>query len=435
MINRFRREVYQSLEQRGDAGMDVIDGLSSAEQVKSPVQVSESALFRGGFSRVYDFLQHGIVNESRLRRVLYQEQPEEAERIAGYEVYGLDCSDEDHAAAETLADRSQSRKGRDAPKVVGHRYSWLVRLVKQGSSWCMVQDIERVSSDNSDSAVGAEQVKRLDQQSRQPKVVVADSLYGNVIFLCAFLVVSTVYALVRLRRNLVLYEEPAPRQPKQRGRTARHGRKFKLAAPSRSPDRCETVTLLKQSVRLQAWHHLHFRELPALVGLVLSVEFLKADGSPRFKRPLLLFWTGPLTVPLVELARMYLWRFAIEHMFRFLKQQMGLCSSRSPDLAQHKRWLWSCALAYAQLLLIRHAVADHRPAWQPIRRTGHVVPLTPRQVQRAALPFLHSLGSPVQPLHRAGKGRGRPHGFKLTPRPRHPVVKKAKPAKKSARSR
>lgn len=435
MINRFRREVYQSIEQRGDAGMDLIDGLSSAEQIKSPVQVSESGLFRGGFSRVYDFLQNGAVNENRLRSVLYENQPEDAERIAGYELYGLDCSDEEHANAETLADRSQSRKGKDAARVVGHRYAWLVRLVKQRTSWCMPQDIERVSSDSSDSAVGAEQVKRLDQQGSHRKVVVADSLYGNVLFLCAFLVVSTVSALVRLRRNLVLYEEPAPRQPKQRGRPARHGSKFKLSEPSRSPDRSETVSLLKQSVRLQAWHHLHFRALPALVGLVLSVEFLKADGSPRFKRPLLLFWTGPLTIPLVDLARMYLWRFAIEHMFRFLKQEMGLCSSRSPGLAQHKRWLWCCAIAYAQLLLIRHAVADHRPPWQPHHRAAQPIPLTPRQVQRAALPFLRTLGSPLQPLHRTGKGHGRPTGFHPKPRPRHPVIKKTKSVKKSARSR
>ena len=435
MINRFRREVYQSFEQRGDAGMDVIDGLSSAEGVKSPVSVSENGLFRGGFSRVYDFLKFGVINERRLRQVLYQNQPEEAERIAGYEVYGLDCSDEAHAAAETLADRSQSRKGKDAPKVIGHRYSWLVRLVKPGSSWCMAQDIERVTTASSDSAVGAEQVKRLNQQSRQPKVVVADSLYSNVIFLGVFLTVSTVWALVRLRRNQVRYEEPARRQPKPRGRPARHGSRFKLAAPSRLPDRSAQVTLAGQPVRLQAWHHLHFRQLPALVGLLLAVEFLKADGTPRFKRPLLLFWSGPLTVPLIDLARMYLWRFAIEHMFRFLKQEMGLCSSRSPDLDAHQRWLWCCALAYAQLLLIRQSVADHRPPWQPRQRAGQSLPLTPRQVQRASLPFLRSLGSPVQPLHRAGKGRGRPNGFKPAPRKRHAVVKKAKSAKKSGASR
>lgn len=51
MINRFRREIYQSFEQRGDAGLDLIDALSSATTVESPVGQSESPLFRRGFSR------------------------------------------------------------------------------------------------------------------------------------------------------------------------------------------------------------------------------------------------------------------------------------------------------------------------------------------------------------------------------------------------
>ena len=57
MNDRFRREVYQSLEQRADAGMDLVDALTSAATVRSPVELSESALFRRRFSRVYDFLK------------------------------------------------------------------------------------------------------------------------------------------------------------------------------------------------------------------------------------------------------------------------------------------------------------------------------------------------------------------------------------------
>jgi hypothetical protein len=60
--------------------------------------------------------------------------------------------------------------------------------------------------------MAVEQVKALDQRSNRPKVVVADSLYGNVVFprawprdrLAVFLVVTTVAALVRLHHNLVL---------------------------------------------------------------------------------------------------------------------------------------------------------------------------------------------------------------------------------------
>ncbi len=160
--------------------------------------------------------------------------------------------------------------------------------------------------------------------------------------------------------------------------------------------------------------------------MVLSVQFLKADGTPRFKRPLYLFWTGPTSVALADLARMYLWRFAIEHMFRFLKQHMGLTASNSPNLQGRLRWVWCCALAYCQLLFIRHKVADRRPAWHPTYVRGRLRPLTPRQVQRNAFPFLLELGSPAFPTQPAGKGSGRPPGYRPEPRKRHPVVKKSK---------
>jgi hypothetical protein len=52
--------------------------------------------------------------------------------------------------------------------------------------------------------VAAEQVKRLDQQGTSRKVVVADSLYSNYIFLGVFLVVSTV-AAVGLRYTRCLH--------------------------------------------------------------------------------------------------------------------------------------------------------------------------------------------------------------------------------------
>ena len=426
MNDQFRREVYQSFEQRADAGMDLVDALTSAPTVESPVGLSESTLFRRGFSSVYDFLKSGRIILSRLRRVLFGHQPEEAETIAGYEIYAVDCTGDPAPEAKTLPDRGQSKKGRHAPLEVGHTYSWLVRLVEKGTSWCMPLDIGRVPTQSTDSQVGAEQVAALAKHNSQPKVIVADSLYCNAIFLSIFLTVQFVYALVRIRSNRVLYEEPPERKPGQLGRPRKHGPKFKLSEPSRVPDRAETCTLLGQQVRLLAWTNLHFYQLPFLVGMVLSVQFLKADGRPRFKRPLYLFWTGPSSVAMVDLARMYLWRFAIEHMFRFLKQHMGLTASNSPNPQARLRWVWCCALAYCQLLFIRHKVADCRPAWHPTFVRGRQRPLTPRHVQRNALPFLWELGSPALPTQPAGKGCGRPPGYHPQPRKCHPVVKKSR---------
>ena len=429
MIDRFRREVCQSFEQRADAGLDLIDSLTSAPVVESPVGLSESPMFRREFSSVYDALKSGRIAYRRLRQVLFRHQPAETETIAGYEVYAVDCTKDPAPEAETLPDRGQSKQGRYAPTEVGHVYSWLVRLVANGTSWCMPLDVRRVPTENTDSQVGSDQVETLaTQDSSRHKVVVADTLYCNAAFLSVFMCLQSVYALVRIRSNRVLYEEPPERKPGQRGRPRKHGDKFKLSAPRREADRIEHCILLGQQVHLRAWQDLHFYKLPFLVGMVLSVQFLKADGTPRFKRPLYLFWTGPTSVALADLTRIYLWRFAIEHMFRFLKQHMGLTASNSPNLQARLRWVWSCALAYTQLLLIRRQVADRRPRWHPTHVGGKVRPLTPRQVQRVALPFLLSLGSPASEPQPAGKGSGRLPGFRPERRKRHPVVKKSRKA-------
>lgn len=117
MIDRFREEVYQSFRQRADAGMDLIDALTGSVAIESPVASSASPLFRRKFSSIYDLLNYGKLNVGQLGQVLNQRQPEDAELVAGYEVYGLDCTDGHPAPeAETLADRSQAKRGGSHPR-------------------------------------------------------------------------------------------------------------------------------------------------------------------------------------------------------------------------------------------------------------------------------------------------------------------------------
>jgi len=59
IISQFRQEVYRRFEQRADGMLDLVDGLTTAMAVESPVAVSESPLFRRRFSSVYDALDHG----------------------------------------------------------------------------------------------------------------------------------------------------------------------------------------------------------------------------------------------------------------------------------------------------------------------------------------------------------------------------------------
>jgi hypothetical protein len=426
LIQQFRKAVYQSISKRADAMFDLIDALTVAGHVDSPVALSEEAPFRRKFSSIFDTLLHGEIDFDLLLQTLFAYQPSNSEQMAGYEVYALDCTPNEREEAETLEDRSSLKTQKDEPVRYGQKYSWLVRLIHWGTSWVAPVDVRRVETSLTDSQVASVQVRELDQRNPTPKVVVADSLYGNHLFLAVFLVIKNVFALVRLRSNQVFYGPPKPHPKGTRGAPAKHGAKFKLSAPSRSPDRAETFLLGQQTVSLQAWQELHFKKLPALVGMLLRIEFLRPDGTPRYKRPMWLFWTGPETAALNELCRMYLWRFAIEHMFRFLKQHMGLNANQSTDLVSTDQWMWLCALAFWQLLLMRDGVEDVRPAWFPAKTNLGTDKMTPRQVQRGALRFFVQLGTPALPTRTAGKGKGRSKGFRPAPRQRFPVVRKAK---------
>ena len=425
LLQQFRDAVYQSLRKRPDAVLDLMDALTVAGHVESPVTLSEQTPFRRKFSMVYDTLSNAVIDFDALLHTLLGFQPPDSETMAGYEIYGLDATKDERPEAETLPERYSLKSQKDEPLVYGHRYSWLVRLVRWGTSWVAPQDTLRIDPELSDSQVGRAQVKELAERNPKPKVVVEDSLYGNHVFLGIFLLIQNTFALVRLRSNNVLYEQPSPKVPGKKGAPKKHGNKFRLASPSRPADGAETLLLGSQTVYIQAWQGLHLKKLPKLIVMLLRVEFLKPDGQPRYKQPMWLLWSGPASVPLQELCQMYLWRFAIEHLFRFLKQNMGLNSSRSNDLVATEQWMWMCALAYWKLLLMRGLVEEDRPAWHPRFRDGQSKQLTPGQVQRAALRYLLQLGTPAKAPKVAGKGKGRSKGYRPAPRKRYPVVRKA----------
>jgi hypothetical protein len=432
-LSEFREAVYQKVLYRPDAILDMIDALTIAGHVRSPVAISESALIRRKFSSVYDVLIHGRLAKE-LNDLLNESQVAEWETIAGYEVYALDATPNERMAAETLEDRGALKAQQKEPVRYGHKYSWLVRLVQSGTSWAAAQDIERIGTQSTDTKVAAVQVKSLTGRNQRPKVITADSRYRDRYFLGSFAALENTIALVRLQNNQKLSQTPVPKPKGSRGAPRKHGADFQLSAISRSPDASEEFMLGKQKVRLRAWHKLHFKRFAQVQGMVVCVEFLKDDGTPRYKRPLWLFWTGPESVALQDICRMYLWRFTIEHFFRFLKQHMGLNTNRSPNLESTRLWMWLCALAYWQLLLMRNDVQPNRPAWHPHKKNGKERHLTPAQVQRSAMPFLLHSGTPATNTRPAGKGSGRQIGYHPAPRKRYEVVFKTKKTQTKAKT-
>lgn len=426
-INEFREAVYQKVIWRPAAILDLVDALTIAGHVNSPVAMSEAPLFRRKFSSVYDAWVHGDLGEE-LKNLLSDSQDADWETIAGYEIHAIDATPHERMAAETLEDRGVLKAQQKEPMRYGHKSSWLVRLVQSGTSWVAPEDMERIGTETTDTKVAAQQVKDLAVRNKHSKVITADSRYRDQHFLGAFAGLENTHALVRLQNNQKLSQVPVPKPKGSRGAPRKHGADFQLTDISRTPDAREEFLLGKQKVRVRVWHKLHFKRLAKVVGSVVCVEFLKADGTPRYKRPLWLFWTGPEQVAPQDLCRMYLWRFAIEHLFRFLKQHMGLNSHRSSNLESLNRWRWIVALAYWQLLLMRDTVQLNRPAWHPHKKDGKDKPLTPAQVQRSAQTFLLHSGTPAANPRPAGKGRGRPKSYRPAPRKRFDIVFKTKKA-------
>src|SRR4030065_1958763 len=140
LIQQFRNAVYQSLRKRPDAVLDLIDALTVAGHVESPVTLSEQTPFRRKFSMVYDILSHAVIDLDALLHTLLTFQPADSETITGYEVYALDATKDERPEAETLPERCSLKTQKDEPLVYGHKYSWLVRLVGGGNSWAAPTD-------------------------------------------------------------------------------------------------------------------------------------------------------------------------------------------------------------------------------------------------------------------------------------------------------
>ncbi len=292
-ISEFREAVYQTFVKRAAALFNLVDALTVAGHVSSPVALSEETPFERKFSSVYDGLENGEMNLDDLLALLPHCVPSDSETIAGYKVYAADATANERKQAETLPDRGVLKSNQKEPVRYGHKYSWLVRLVNFGTSWAAPVDIERIDTQSTDTQVAAVQVTELNQRDPAPKVVVADSRYADHLFLGIFQWLQGVFALVRLASNRVLYENPKPKPPGAKGRPPKHGKPFYLNKAHRAPDRTETFALGKQTVRVSLWKNLHFKKLAELVGSLVQVEFLKEDGTPRYKRPMWLFWTGP----------------------------------------------------------------------------------------------------------------------------------------------
>lgn len=419
----FRCQVHASFTLRGDVLLEMLESILMVPGLTAAVHVCLAPAFRRTFCAVYEALRAGRLNRDAMRQALAAAVPEDACTIAGYEVHAIDTTPHPRPDAKTMPHRTPAYLAAQERWVPGFVYSWLGRVIAPGLSWIAPLEIDHVPTDRTAGEVGAQQVRQLATQAtaKNPKVVVADSNYTAPTFLSIFAGLSNVFGLIRVASNRVLFGLP----PEGSHGNRKHGAKFSMHAPT-APPSLVTVEILGHSVRISAWPDLHFEKVAQVSGLLLRVEFLNPDGTPRYKRPWWLFWTGPKHVPLDAVVRMYLLRYTIEHFFRFLKQRLGLLAAHTPEPEGQHRWIWLVALAYWQLLLGRHLVVPRYHPWDPASRRNPSRPLTPGQVLDAWAGFSRGLADLDTAPRPAGKAPGRQPGFHPEPRQKHPVTIKKK---------
>ena len=142
-----------------------------------------------------------------------------------------------------------------------------------------------------------------------------------------------------------------------------------------------------------------------------TVVLVKAERLPRGERrrkPKALWtWCNGLGEPDLNLLvwRAYCRRFDVEHFVKYLKETLGWTTPRVRHPEQADRWTWLVLAAYAQLLLARRIVSDHRLPWE---RPLPTLKLTPTRISRNSVSLLPVLGAPARAPKPRGRSPGRP---------------------------
>ena len=428
-LARFRAELYQSvLGMRRDALFELLDAVLSGDGATSLVRHSLAPCFRRGWASAPDALSDGSLDVAALRRLVAHNTP--VPPLGSRELWVLDGSLWPRPAAKTSPERTWGRfvtSGTPQSGIVGGwEYQWLVRVPDSSGSWCLPLAVAR-----RDLAAGTATTLAIRQlrtalavrpAAAARPLLLLDSHYDVVELIEAGVPVDI---LARLACNRRFYRRPGPYAGK--GTPRKHGPVFRCAEPATHGLSDRTQFSLDPDyglVRIDVWTGLHTQPAPLVELTVLRVRLGRLPRREQPPKPLWLVWYGgALPTDRRVVWRWYQRRFAVEHLFRFLKTDLGWTALRPRSPTTADRWSWWLAAGVWQLWLAREQVAEQRLPWE--RATGPTC--SPGRVRRGWAGLLLILGTPARPPQPRGKSPGRRSGQCPGPAPRHPVLRRGPP--------
>jgi hypothetical protein len=444
-IQELRDAIAQSFAVEGDVLLNLIDALAVGPRVESAVEVTLSPAWGFDFSNLYaslnraaqkladdieqdDWLQE--LRQARLAWLLAQPLPSPNPATGKWGVRILDATDYPRPKTRTV--ELGYVHGADGMHL-GHGLSLLSQRVGEGS-WTLPLEIGWIPPQSHPLIYGTVQVEQFVHRHgwASEQVLVVDAQYTVATFLKPVQELG-ISVLGRVANNRVFYLEP----PTYRGfgRPPVRGRKIKLNdARTLPPIDAQQGWELEGGVRIEAsrWDDVRMRQWPNQSLALYRVIEYRADGEPRYKRPLWLIFVS--ATPETELPTpsegqaIYQERFGIEHSIRFLKRELGLTAGQFNSTQAEGRvqlWVEMVATVFWFLWALSGlAKADDKkniPKWW---RSGK---LTPGAVRKMAAGLLLGLGwNKPQPKPR-GKSPGRAKGTRLEPRKRFKAYRAAAP--------
>ncbi len=429
-LARFRAELYQTaLGLRRDALFELLDAVLTGERAASLVRHSLAPGFRRGWASVSDALSDGSLDAAALRRLFAATMPQAA--VDGRLLWALDGSIWPRPAAKTSPERTWGRwTGSGLPEsgIVGSwEYQWLAAVPEPSGSWVLPLELGRRDLAAGTATTLAIRQVRAAQAARGAgaarPLLLLDSHYDVGALVAAELGVDL---LARLACNRRFYRPPG--EYGGTGRPPTHGPAFRCADPAThgDPDRTQRDEDARYgAVTIDVWTRLHTQQAAAVELTVLRVTLARLPRREEPPKPLWLVWHGPeLPADLRQVWGWYQRRFAVEHAFRFLKQDLGWTLPRVRTPQRADRWSWLLATALWQLWLGRDLVADARLPWERPVAPGA---FSPGRVRRALGALLATLGTPAKPPRPRGKSPGRQVGQCPGPAPRCPVLRRGPP--------
>jgi DDE superfamily endonuclease len=429
-LARFRAALYHDvLGLRRDALFELTDAVLTDPGPSSLVRRTLNPCFRRGWASASDAVADGSLDVAALRRLwgAWLPPPPAHERP----VWALDGTTWPRPAAKTSAERTWCRfvtGGQPQEGVVpGWEWQWLGAVMAGTASWVLPLSVERRGPHaGSPTTLAIRQLRATlaAQPDHAPRpIVVLDSHYDLGALAAADL---TCDLLARLSARRRFFREPPPYAGF--GAPRKHGPVFRTHDPAThgAPDQT-----LRQSdpargwVQIDAWERLHAQAAPTAVLTVLRVTVGRLPRRTTPPAPLWLAWRGErLPADLSRVWRWYEQRFAIEHLFRFLKQALGWTAIGVRAPATAERWTHLVATAIWQLWLAR---AERRSARLPWERPTPSERATPGQVRRGFAGLLLEVGTPARSPRPRGKSPGRTAGAPSGRRQRYAIHRRSPP--------